>query len=110
MFFTPVKKFLAGTFKKMNATRHKRLRERRIREYLTGGRVPWSKGYEDYKWEEITAAILDSSVLNIFKSGGPLPAGYGRGIDERIVEYPFVFSRLSGTPSVILDAGSTFNF
>jgi hypothetical protein len=39
-----------------------------------------------------------------------LPAAYGKGIDERLVEYPFVFSRLNPGKTTLLDAGSTFNF
>lgn len=39
-----------------------------------------------------------------------LPADFGIGIDERSVEYPWLFSRLSDNSSFLLDAGSTFNF
>ena len=42
-----------------------------------------------------------------FKAGAQLPAGLGIGFDERVVEYPWLFSReLSGR---VLDAGSVLN-
>ena len=37
-----------------------------------------------------------------------LPPGYGVAMDERVVEYPWVFARLT-TVGKMLDAGSTFN-
>jgi SAM-dependent methyltransferase len=39
-----------------------------------------------------------------------LPKGYGYGYDERVVEYPWVLSRLREGKSRLLDAGSVFNF
>ncbi|MDR2365321.1 MAG: class I SAM-dependent methyltransferase [Zoogloeaceae bacterium] len=41
--------------------------------------------------------------------GGALPAGYGYRIDERAVEYPWLFSRLPENPGKMLDAGSALN-
>jgi SAM-dependent methyltransferase len=42
-----------------------------------------------------------------FAGAGKLPAGLGAGFDERVVEYPWLFSRrLSGR---VLDAGSVLN-
>ena len=35
--------------------------------------------------------------------------GYGRGIDERCVEYPWLLSQLPPGPARLLDAGSTLN-
>lgn len=40
---------------------------------------------------------------------GPLPEGWGRWLDERAVEYPWLFSRLPGSPGKVLDAGSVLN-
>lgn len=39
-----------------------------------------------------------------------LPAGYGRWLDERIVEYPWLFAHLPDGPGKLLDAGSALNF
>jgi SAM-dependent methyltransferase len=82
-------------------------REKRIAQYLAGGRVPWSVGYEEYKWREIAAALHNPELLRNIAAGN-LPSTWGVGLDERIVEYPWIFSKLcSGR---LLDAGSTFNF
>src|ERR1700757_3858905 len=40
---------------------------------------------------------------------GQLPPGYGRWLDERLVEYPWLFSQLTEGPGSLLDAGSTLN-
>jgi SAM-dependent methyltransferase len=38
-----------------------------------------------------------------------LPPGYGRWLDERMVEYPWMLTRLPQGPADLLDAGSTLN-
>ena len=43
-------------------------------------------------------------------SSNELPAGYGFRLDERIIEYPWLFSRLPMGAGRLLDAGSTLNF
>ena len=65
---------------------------------------PFSPGYQTVKRQLITSAI-DGGVL---RDGRDLPAGYGIAMDERVVEYPWLFSRLT-TVGKMLDAGSTFN-
>jgi SAM-dependent methyltransferase len=85
-------------------------RERRIADYLKNGRVPWSAGYEEFKWREITAALEDAGLVKGFAAGA-VPGAWGAGLDERIVEYPWLFSKLgAGKGKRLLDAGSTFNF
>jgi len=39
-----------------------------------------------------------------------VPGGYGRWLDERIIEYPWLFARLPDGPGKLLDAGSALNF
>jgi SAM-dependent methyltransferase len=53
--------------------------------------------------------VLDSpALLASFGDDGRLPDGYGIGLDERVVEFPWVLHRL--TPGArVLDAGSTLN-
>jgi hypothetical protein len=48
--------------------------------------------------------------MDQFRSGH-LPEGFGKRLDERVVEYPWLLSRLTqfGQPLRILDAGSTMN-
>lgn len=65
---------------------------------------PFAPGYQTVKRAIITSA-LDSGLL---RDGNELPRGYGVAMDERVVEYAWVFSRL-GNVGKMLDAGSTFN-
>lgn len=58
--------------------------------------------------ERLMQEVLASpSHLGAFARGEPLPAGYGAGLDERVVEYPWLLSR--GLGKKVLDAGSTLN-
>lgn len=77
--------------------------------YKTGGRNPWSLGYSEYKEDAIKAVLNNQELLGVFLSHGRLPSGYGYGIDERIVEYPWLFSRLGSDAGYLLDAGSALN-
>ncbi|WP_456862355.1 methyltransferase domain-containing protein [Bradyrhizobium sp. USDA 4503] len=65
---------------------------------------PFGPGYQTVKRDTITAAI-DAGLL---QAGKELPPGYGVAMDERVVEYPWVYARLNNVGKM-LDAGSTFN-
>jgi SAM-dependent methyltransferase len=65
---------------------------------------PFGPGYQTVKRDPITAAI-DAGLL---QTGNELPPGYGVAMDERVVEYPWVYGRLTNVGKM-LDAGSTFN-
>ena len=80
-----------------------------IERYLEGGRVPWSPGYREYKWQIISAMLADSAACRAFATE-PLAAGYGQGLDERVVEYPWVFPLLLEGSGPVLDGGSVLNF
>ena len=54
--------------------------------------------------------MRNSNILSLFRNSKELPKNYGLGIDERVVEYPWVFAHLGQAESKILDAGSTFNY
>jgi len=73
--------------------------------YLLGGRRPWGPGYYTARKDAITSAI-DRKVVRF---GAPIPQGHGNALDERVVEYPWVFSNLSASPGKVLDAGSALN-
>lgn len=73
--------------------------------YKATGRRPWTFGYYTFKKRSICWA-LDKQV---FCSGKKLPPQYGVGIDERAVEYPWVFSQLPLKNIRVLDAGSSLN-
>lgn len=81
-----------------------------VEAYLAGGRIPWSKGYKPYRMDLLQRVVKDESLLAIFREGRQLPREYAFGLDERLVEYPWVLSRLSSGPGCFLDAGSTFNY
>ena len=77
--------------------------------YIRRGRVPWSAGYNAYKAQVIAAALNDGDLLKLFRCRGFLPPGYGVGIDERCIEYPWLLAHLPDGPGIMLDAGSTLN-
>ncbi|MDJ1175410.1 class I SAM-dependent methyltransferase [Roseofilum capinflatum] len=80
-----------------------------VREYIKNGRKPWSPGYGVFKLNLIREAIADPQILSKFHNSLPLPEKYGEFIDERIVEYPLLLSRIDQYQGNILDAGSTLN-
>ena len=73
--------------------------------FILNGKNPWSFGYNIYKWKMIEN-YLQSDVFN----KGNLITNYGFRIDERIIEYPWLLSRLPNDEGILLDAGSTLNF
>lgn len=77
--------------------------------YVARGRRPWSPGYAAYRENYLARVIADAELLDTFRAGGPLPAGYGRGIDERAIEYPWVLSRIAEQPGLLLDGGGALN-
>jgi hypothetical protein len=77
-------------------------------KYVASGRIPWSQGYAEYKYDFISS-VINSKDLDYFRSGN-LPARYGFRLDERAVEYPWFFSKLKEDEICILDAGSALNF
>jgi SAM-dependent methyltransferase len=79
-----------------------------IDTYLAGGRVPWSEGYSKYKNAFIASVLADPDLMARFAASAELPDGFAPGLDERVVEYPWVLARLQTRPGRVLDAGSTF--
>ena len=73
--------------------------------YLARGRRPWSPGCCTSKKTAICAAI----DVGLFQQGDDLPDNHGCHLDERVVEYPWLFAQLQDRPGLILDAGSAFN-
>ena len=63
---------------------------------------PFSTGYNFYKWNRILKQINKNKIdINIENA---------EGLDERIVEYPWVINELKKLNGNLLDAGSTINF
>lgn len=73
--------------------------------FIRNGMKPWTTGYLEYKDDEIARVLRDRSF-----SPNKLPSGFGFRLDERIIEYPWLFSRLPMGEGRLLDAGSTLNF
>ena len=78
--------------------------------FKKNGMRPWSKGYSEYHTQELIRILNNEDLLKIFKQSKQLPKKYGFRLDERIIEYPRVLSRLPKERCRVLDAGSTFNF
>jgi SAM-dependent methyltransferase len=77
-----------------------------LSDYFIHGKKPFVRGYENYK-SIIIPRIIENKLFSMEK----LPHGYGKAIDERIIEYPWFFSRLPAqTPGKLLDAGSVLNY
>lgn len=65
---------------------------------------PFAPGYQTAKRRLIVSAI-ESGML---RHDRDIPPRYGVAMDERVIEYPWVFARLRDVGRM-LDAGSTFN-
>jgi SAM-dependent methyltransferase len=88
----------------------KRLIKQKVtEEYLKNGCIPWSNGYHDFKEEFINKSINNQEFLDKIKKKEDIN-DYGFRLDERVIEYPWIFSKLNDSNLKILDAGSTFNF
>ncbi len=80
-------------------------------KYFLLGRKPWSEGYGIYKAREINKALHSDALLTQFRYFRALPKRYGLGLDERIIEYPWVIVRLQGGGNIkVLDAGGSMNY
>jgi SAM-dependent methyltransferase len=66
---------------------------------------PFSPGYQTAKLRTIKSAI----DLGVARDGQDLPGGYGIAMDDRVVEYPWLFARLKSDVGKMLDAGSALN-
>jgi len=69
------------------------------------GRKPWTIGYSAYK-KKVILAHLNNNDFNTHS----LKEKYGYRLDERVIEYPWLFSRLPSGKGNLLDAGSALNF
>lgn len=76
------------------------------RHYPDPGR-PFGSRYQRNHRRFLAAALDNPTLLDRFRSGAALPAGYGVGLDERVVELPWLLSR--APRGRVLDAGSALN-
>jgi SAM-dependent methyltransferase len=68
---------------------------------------PWSHEYTEAHRAFVSRELDDASLLELFRGGAPLPAGFGVGFDERVVEVPWIAAQQLG--GAVLDAGSSLN-
>ncbi len=69
--------------------------------------VPWTPEYAATHNAFLETMLDDEDLTAGFANKKELPDGYGVGLDERVVEYPWLISHLSG--GRVLDAGSVLN-
>lgn len=72
--------------------------------FVRNGCLPWTHGYHEYKWAAIEAALAHDELDSLVGA-----ERFGYRVDERIVEYPWFFSRLPSGSGTLLDAGSALN-
>ena len=77
--------------------------------YLMWKREAWSIGYNAYRNHYIENVLRDDELLTRFAATEDIPSGYGIGLDERCIEYPWFFSRIDGRYLTVLDAGAALN-
>ncbi len=78
--------------------------------YHPGQDLPWSPGYIEARTEFTANVLADAELLAKFYAAAPgfLPTGYGIGLDERCVEWPWAVAHFDDV-QYILDAGSALN-
>lgn len=79
--------------------------------YCRTGLVPRAQSYPVCKDSYIQKIIRDEAFLGSLQEHLQLRSAFGVGLDERVVEYPWVFSKLLAYNEKcrFLDAGSTLN-
>lgn len=86
------------------------VKRKRLASYLKSDRRPWREGYYEYREKCLSEAVVDEALLNIFAEDKPLPPGYAYRLDARLIEIPWVLSRVQKTNGRFLDAGSALNY
>jgi len=86
------------------------IKRKRLASYLKSDRRPWREGYYEYREQRLNEVVNDESLLEDFANDRALQPGYGYRLDARIIEIPWVLSRVRGTGDRFLDAGSALNY
>lgn len=86
------------------------IRRRRLASYMKSDKRPWSTGYAEYREEYLSNAVKDASFLKVLREGAQLPEGYGFRLDARVIEIPWILSRVAERSGAFLDAGSALNY
>ena len=87
------------------------VKRKRLASYLKSDRRPWREGYYEFREKILGEAVVDETLLDTFAENRPLPAGYGYRLDARLLEIPWVLSRVRKFDGGrFLDAGSALNY
>lgn len=86
------------------------VKRKRLAAYLKSDRRPWREGYYEYREKCLSEAVTDDALLDTLAGERSLPDGYGYRLDARLIEIPWVLSRVRNTEGRFLDAGSAFNY
>jgi len=86
------------------------VKRKRLASYLKSDRRPWREGYDEYREQRLSEVVNDDAMLAAFAENRPLPQGYGYRLDARIIEIPWVLSRMREGGNRFLDAGSALNY
>lgn len=80
-------------------------------QYVQGGMVPWTNGYIEHRHDTVGQLLHDAEKVKAFAAPlqSPLPLGYGFGLDERCIEWPWAMANLQPMDKTVLDAGSALN-
>jgi SAM-dependent methyltransferase len=105
----PTSRRLAGVGRRVGMAGARAVRWWRMVAYLRSGRRPWAAGYHEYRYQYLERALSTPAILAAFRERGPLPEGYADRLDARLVEIPWVLSRLDHGAGMLLDAGSSLN-
>ena len=68
---------------------------------------PWTREYAAAHGRFVVDALDDPGLMAPFRQGAELPLGFGIGLDERVVEFPWLLAQ--GLEGRVLDAGSALN-
>ena len=104
-----IAKYFLRRNKEKNLEKDRLIKLNEREDYINNGYIPWSKGYQAFKEEFITKSINNQELLERIKYKVSL-TNHGYRLDERVIEYPWIFSKLNIDKLMMLDAGSTFNF
>lgn len=89
------------------ASRLRRLEPEHTRAERWPVQTPWTHEYVAAHRSFLAATLDDAASAERFTLGARLPDGFGVGLDERVVELPWLFAR--GMSGEVLDAGSSLN-
>jgi SAM-dependent methyltransferase len=99
---------LINIYRKHQAKKAQKLKALERELFIQNGQIPWSLGYWEYRNEQIAKSISNTEIVRLFRQG-QVPKQFGYKLDERLVEYCWIFSQLPQEKIKLLDAGSTFN-